>query len=113
MRANADREVTVIVADAQRQAQELRGKGDAAATEIYAKAYGKDQKFYAFYRSLEAYRNALSGKDTSFVLTPDSQFFRFFQGWQGAPSAPSAAAGPLPSPPSPPAAANAGGSHSP
>jgi modulator of FtsH protease HflC len=110
VRAKADREVTVLVADAQRDAQELRGKGDAAATGIYAKAYGQDQKFFAFYRSLEAYRNALSGKDTSFVLTPDSQFFRFFQGWQGATSASApAAAAPSPSP-SPPAAA-AGGSH--
>jgi membrane protease subunit HflC len=113
VRANADREVTVIVADAQRQAQELRGRGDAAATGIYAKAYGQDQKFFAFYRSLEAYRNALSGKDTSFVLTPDGPFFRFFQGWQGAAtSAPAAAAAAPPPSPSPPAAA-AGGSHTP
>jgi modulator of FtsH protease HflC len=108
VRANADREVTVIVADAQRQAQELRGKGDAAATAIYAKAYGQDEKFFAFYRSLEAYRNALSGKDTSFVLTPNSPFFRFFQGWRGVPSpAPSAAA------PPPVANPGSGGTHAP
>jgi membrane protease subunit HflC len=106
VRANADREVTVIVADAQRKAQELRGRGDAAATAIYAKAYGQDEKFFAFYRSLEAYRNALSGKDTSFVLSPDSKFFRFFQGWQGAAPAPAAAS-------PPPAAATSGGSHGP
>jgi modulator of FtsH protease HflC len=80
VRANADRDVTVIVADAQRQAQELRGHGDASATAIYAKAYGQDEKFFAFYRSLQAYRDALAGKDTSFVLSPTGNFFRFFQG---------------------------------
>src|SRR5581483_3829554 len=83
VRANADRDVTVIVADAQREAQELRGKGDAAATAIYAKAYGQDEKFFAFYRSLQAYRDALSGHDTSFVLTPQGNFFQFFGGPNG------------------------------
>ena len=83
VRANADREVTVILADAQRQAQELRGQGDAAATAIYAKAYGQDEQFFAFYRSLQAYRHAFAGKNTSFVLSPESKFFRFFQGWAG------------------------------
>jgi modulator of FtsH protease HflC len=80
VRANADRDVTVTLADAQRDAQRLRGQGDAAATVIYAKAYGQDEKFFAFYRSLQAYRDALSGKETSFVLTPTGDFFRFFQG---------------------------------
>ena len=78
VRANADREVTVIIADAQRDAQKLRGEGDAAATAIYAKAYDQDKNFFAFYRSLEAYRTALAGKNTTFVLSPDSSFFRFF-----------------------------------
>jgi modulator of FtsH protease HflC len=99
VRANADRDVTVILADAQRDAQELRGQGDAAATAIYAKAYGQDQQFYAFYRSLQAYREALAGKDTSFVLTPQSNFFRFFQGPAGGGGATAAA----PPPASPPA----------
>jgi modulator of FtsH protease HflC len=95
VRANADREVTVILADAQRQAQELRGHGDAQATGIYAKAYGQDEKFYAFYRSLQAYRDALAGKDTSFVLTPTGNFFRFFQDpGGGAAAGPGAAAAP-------------------
>ena len=107
VRANADREVTVILADAQHQSQELRGQGDAAATTIYAKAYGQDEKFFAFYRSLEAYRNALSGKDTSFVLAPDGKFFRFLQGWQ--PTSPPAAA----TAPPPPAAAATGSTHAP
>jgi modulator of FtsH protease HflC len=95
VRANADRDVTVILADAQRDAQELRGQGDAAATAIYAKAYGQDEKFFSFYRSLQAYRNALSGKETSFVLTPTGDFFRFFQGpGAGAPTASAATAAP-------------------
>ena len=84
VRADADRDVTVILADAQRQAQELRGKGDAAATETYAKAYGQDKEFFAFYRSLQAYRDALSGQDTSFILSPEGNFFRFFNQLPGA-----------------------------
>lgn len=78
VRASADREVTVILADAQRDAQQVRGQGDAAATAIYAKAYGQDKNFFAFYRSLEAYRTALVGRNTTFLLSPDSSFFRFF-----------------------------------
>jgi modulator of FtsH protease HflC len=93
VRATADRDVTVIIADAQRQAQTLRGQGDAQATAIYAKAYGQDEKFFAFYRSLQAYRDALAGKDTSFVLTPQGAFFRFFQGPGGGVAVAPAAAG--------------------
>jgi modulator of FtsH protease HflC len=93
VRANADREVTVILADAQRDAQELRGEGDAAATAIYGKAYGQDEAFYTFYRSLEAYRTALTGHNTSFVLSPDSSFFRFFN------ETPGTSSGATPSPP--------------
>ena len=101
VRATADRDVTVTIADAQRQAQELRGRGDAQATAVYAKAYGQDEKFFAFYRSLQAYRDALAGKDTAFVLTPQGNFFRFFQGPVGVAGAATTAAGP----PSAPAAA--------
>jgi modulator of FtsH protease HflC len=85
--ANADREVTVILADAQRDAQKLRGDGDATATAIYAKAYGQDPGFYAFYRSLEAYRHALASSNTTFVLSPQGDFFRYFSGWKGATAA--------------------------
>jgi modulator of FtsH protease HflC len=94
VRANADREVTVILADAQRDAQKVRGDGDATATAIYAKAYGQDPGFYAFYRSLEAYRHALAGSNTTFVLSPQGDFFRYFSGWKGAAAAegPAAAA---------------------
>ena len=87
VRANADRERTVILADAQRNAQKVRGEGDAKAIEIYADAFGKDQKFFAFYRSLQAYRDALNGNTTSFVLNPSNSFFRFFENPEGAPAA--------------------------
>jgi modulator of FtsH protease HflC len=84
VRANADRERTVILADAQRNAQKVRGDGDAKAIQIYAEAYNQDQKFFAFYRSLQAYRDALNGNTTSFVLNPSNSFFRFFENPDGA-----------------------------
>ncbi|HVH81972.1 MAG TPA: protease modulator HflC [Stellaceae bacterium] len=91
VRANAERERTVILAEAQRDAQRTRGDGDAQAIKIYADSFGKDKQFFAFYRSLQAYRSALVGKDTSFVLSPDSSFFRFFNGAPGAGAGPAAA----------------------
>ena len=100
VRANADREVTVILADAQRDAQQQRGDGDAAATAIYAKAYGQDKNFYAFYRSLDAYRTAFAGRNTTFLLSPDSTFFQFFNNPAGG-GAPAAPANPPGSPPPP------------
>lgn len=98
VRANADRERTVILADAQRDGQKVRGAGDAAAIAIYAKAFGQDKQFFAFYRSMQAYRDALSGSKTAFVLTPQGAFFHFFNfnglgGLGKAPAAASAAAG--------------------
>jgi modulator of FtsH protease HflC len=86
VRANADRERTVILADAQRNAQKLRGEGDAQAIEIYAKAYDQDKDFFAFYRSLQAYRTAFGGNNTSFVLNPNSTFFRYFENPSGTPA---------------------------
>jgi membrane protease subunit HflC len=83
VRANAERERTVILAEAQRDAQRVRGDGDARAIKIYADAFGQDPEFFSFYRSLQAYREALNGRDTSFVLTPEGSFFRFFGGWPG------------------------------
>jgi membrane protease subunit HflC len=83
VRANAERERTVILAEAQRDAQRVRGDGDAQAVKIYAAAFGQDPTFFAFYRSLQAYRTALSGHGTSFVLSPEGSFFRFFGGWPG------------------------------
>ncbi len=78
IRSNADRQRVVIVAEADRDSQRLRGEGDAVAAETYAKAYGANPEFYAFYRSLEAYRNAFgSGKDV-IVLDRDAEFLRYF-----------------------------------
>jgi membrane protease subunit HflC len=93
VRANADRERTVILAEAQRDAQRVRGEGDAQSIKIYADAFGKDKEFFAFYRSMQAYRDALNGRTTSFVLSPDSGFFRFFErpSGSGAPGGPAAA----------------------
>jgi len=78
IRANADRQRIEILAEAQKQAQILRGQGDSDSIRISADAFGKDKDFFAFYRSLQAYREALSGQDTTFVLSPDSEFFRYF-----------------------------------
>ena len=94
VRANAERERTVILAEAQRDAQRVRGDGDAKAVKLYGDAFGQDKQFFTFYRSLQAYREALHGRDTSFVLTPEGNFFRFFGGWPGAAGAPSAGAAP-------------------
>jgi membrane protease subunit HflC len=92
VRANADRERTVILAEAQRDAQRVRGDGDAQSIKIYADAFGKDEQFFAFYRSMQAYRDALTGHGTSFVLTPDSGFFRFFDNLDGVAAKPGAPA---------------------
>ncbi len=79
IRAEADREREVILANAYREAEETRGAGDAESAEIYAKAFGKNEEFYRFYRSLEVYRNALSGQGDMLVLEPDSELFRYFK----------------------------------
>lgn len=78
IRSRAERERTVLLAEARRQAQALRGEGDAEAIRIYAEAFGQDPEFFAFYRSMEAYRNALGPESTTLVLSPDSKFFRYF-----------------------------------
>lgn len=78
IRAVADRERTVILAEANRDAEVLRGEGDATATGIYGKAYGKNQEFYEFYRSMNAYREALADKQDMLILQPDSEFFKYF-----------------------------------
>lgn len=78
IRADADRQRTVLIAEAQRESEILRGTGDAERNRIFAEAYGQDSEFFQFYRSLQAYRRALSSDDTTMVLTPDSSFFRYF-----------------------------------
>jgi len=82
-RAFADREVTVILANAQRDSEILRGLGDAKAIELFAEAFGKDIEFFSFYRSMQAYRTALGADDTTMVLSPDSDFFKFFSRMTG------------------------------
>jgi membrane protease subunit HflC len=77
IKAKADRERTVILADAKRQADIAHGEGDAQATAIYADAFGRDPEFYAFYRSLDAYKKTLGGDDTQYVLSPNSDFLRY------------------------------------
>ena len=94
VRANAERERTVILAEAQRDSQRVRGDGDAQAVKLYADAFGQDKEFFAFYRSLQAYREALNGRDTSFVLAPEGNFFRFFGGLPASPGAPASSAAP-------------------
>lgn len=92
IRADADRQRIEITADAQRQAQILRGEGDAQSIKIYADAYNADPSFFAYYRSLQAYRDALSGQGTTLVLSPDGEFFKYLEnGPSGEP--PPAAAG--------------------
>jgi len=81
IRAAADREATVLVANARGEAQITRGEGDAESTRIYAAAYGKAPEFYAFVRSLEAYRKTI-GEGTTLILSPDSEFFEFLGGSQ-------------------------------
>lgn len=78
IRAEAERERQVLLADAERDAQARRGEGDGRAAEVGAAAYGQDAEFYAFYRSLEAYRNSLGDGKTVMVLDPDSEFLRYF-----------------------------------
>ena len=79
IRATADKESTIIVAEAEKQSQIIKGEGDNEATQIWNKAANADADFYAFYRSLEAYRKSFKDKN-SFVLAPDSEFFKYFNG---------------------------------
>jgi len=81
--SRADRDKVVIIAEAQRQSEILRGEGEGDRNRILGAAYGQDPKFFAFYRSMIAYRSALGGGDTNLVLSPDSDFFRFFSDQQG------------------------------
>ena len=79
IKADADRQRTVILSEAYRDAERIRGAGDARAAEIYAAAYSKDRDFYAFYRSLQAYRKSIGRDQDVLVLKPDSDFFQFLQ----------------------------------
>ena len=83
IKANADREREIILAEAYKDAETIRGEGDAQATETYASAYGKNPDFYSFYRSMSAYQNSFQGNKDILLLKPDSEFFRYFRGQQG------------------------------
>jgi membrane protease subunit HflC len=78
IRADADRQVQILLAEAQRDGQTLRGDGDARSIEIYANAYSQDEEFFAFYRSLQAYENAFSSSQDVMILDPSSSFFDYF-----------------------------------
>ncbi len=78
IRAGADRKRQVIIADAYREAEQLRGQGDASAAEIYAQAFEKDREFYRFFRSLRAYQESFDGSNDLMLLEPDGEFFEYF-----------------------------------
>lgn len=78
LRAEADRKIAVTLAEAERDAQRIRGEGDAQAAETYATAYNKDPEFFAFHRSLEAYRQSFKAQGNVLVLDPKSEFFEYF-----------------------------------
>lgn len=83
IRADADRQREVILAEAYRDAQKLRGEGDAKAAAIYAAAFSQNPEFYSFYRSMEAYRQSIRGKNDLLLLEPNSDFFRYLRDSQG------------------------------
>jgi modulator of FtsH protease HflC len=97
IQARADRDVTVLLADAQSKGEQIRGEGDAERNRIFAEAFGRDPDFFSFYRSMQAYEAGLGHRDTRMVLRPDSEFFRFFgdpAGKNGGTPAPQAAPAP-------------------
>jgi membrane protease subunit HflC len=78
IRATSDKERAVLLAEARRKAEIIRGSGDSKSIAIYANAFGVDEEFYSFYRSMQAYRTSFADNPTSMVISPDSEFFRFF-----------------------------------
>ena len=94
LKAEADKQEVLIVADARRQASILRGQGDAQSTSIFAAAYGRDPGFFDFYRSLQAMTTGLNGESTTYVGPPDGDFFRYFLKDTGPAAAPAQAGSP-------------------
>jgi membrane protease subunit HflC len=88
LRSIADRQVVEFVSAAERDAQIIRGEGDAERNSIFADAFTRDQEFFEFYRSMEAYGKAINVDGTTMVLTPDSEFFRYFRDSSGTPKVP-------------------------
>jgi membrane protease subunit HflC len=85
IRSRADRDVTVLIADATSKAEQIRGEGDATRNRIFAEAFSRDADFFSFYRSMQAYEAGLKHNDTRMVLKPDSDFFRYFTDPSGKP----------------------------
>ena len=83
IRANADREVTIIKAEATREGERTRGEGDAERNRIFAEAFGRDPDFFGFYRSMQAYEQGMKSTDTRMLLAPDSEFFKYFSNPSG------------------------------
>lgn len=79
IRSQADKERTILLADAKRKAEILRGEGDGEATKIFADSFGKDEDFFRFYRSMQAYRKTLNSDDTTMILSPDSDFLKYIE----------------------------------
>ena len=77
IRSQADKERTILLAEARKKAEILRGEGDGSATRIFAESFGQDQDFFQFYRSMQAYKRSLSSKDTTLVLSPDNDFLKY------------------------------------
>ena len=78
-RSSADKERTILLAEARRDSEITRGEGDGTATKLFAEAFGQDQEFFQFYRTLQAYRKTLSEKDTTLILSPDNDFLKYLQ----------------------------------
>ena len=76
--STADKEVAVILAEADKNSEIMKGEGDGLRNKIFADAFGRDPEFFAFYRAMQAYETALIGGSTSVILSPDSEFFKFF-----------------------------------
>jgi membrane protease subunit HflC len=98
LRAQADRTALEIVSEADRDAQVIRGESDAERNRILAEAYGEDQEFFSFMRSMDAYRNALKGDNTTLMIEPDSSFFDYLRSPNGIGAAPVPAPVPAPAP---------------
>jgi len=79
IRSQADKERTILIAEAKKKAEITRGEGDSEATRIFAEAFGKDEDFFAFYRTMQAYRKTLDKKDTTLILSPDNDFLKYLE----------------------------------
>ena len=86
IRSQADKDRTILLAEAKKTAEITRGQGDSEATRIFAESFGKDEEFFQFYRTLQAYKKTLSDKDTTMVLSPDGEFLKYLEKGGAAPA---------------------------